>query len=129
MSTTGDERARKAQAWAAYRDAFQNFSGKVRFIQDMTATQNLDRSTVDAAMLELEKAYTAYSERRNTLAYFLLPSTARDLVRVPAPDSASYKSHVRRVAELLWEVSGRPLGTANDDWYRAEEILRSVAAA
>jgi hypothetical protein len=127
MSTTGDERTRKAQALAAYREAFKNFSEKARFIQDITATRNLDRSLVDAAMLELEKAHSVYIERRNTLAYFLSPSTARD--RVGAPDSEFYKSQVRRVAELLWEVSGRPLGTANDDWYRAEEIVRSIAAA
>jgi hypothetical protein len=127
MSTTGDERTRKAQALAAYREAFKKFSEKARFIQDITATRNLDRSLVDAAMLELEKAHSVYIERRNTLAYFLSPSTARD--RVEAPDSEFYKSQVRRVAELLWEVSGRPLGTANDDWYRAEEIVRSVAAA
>jgi hypothetical protein len=127
MSTRGDESARKAQALAAYRESFKNFSEKARFIQDMTATRNLDRSLVDAAMLELEKAHSVYVERRNTLAYFLLPSTARD--RVGAPDSKFYKSQVRRVAELLWEVSGRPPGTANDDWYRAEEIVRSVAAA
>jgi hypothetical protein len=50
-----------------------------------TATRNLDRSLVDAAMLELEKAHSVYIERRNTLAYFLSPSTARD--RVGAPDS------------------------------------------
>jgi hypothetical protein len=129
MSTIGDESSRKAQALAAYREAFKNFSEKARFMQDMTATRNLDRSLVDAAMLELEKAHTVYIERRNTLAYFLLPSTGRDRVGVPAPDSEFYKAHVRRVAELLWEVSGRPLGTANDDWHRAEEIIRSVAAA
>lgn len=129
MSTTGDESSRKAQALAAYREAFKHFSEKARFMQDMTATRNLDRSLVDAAMLELEKAHTVYIERRNTLAYFLLPSTARDRVGVPAPDSEFHKAHVRRVAELLWEVSGRPLGTANDDWHRAEEIIRSVAAA
>ena len=127
MSTTGDERTRKAQALAAYREAFKKFSEKARFIQDITATRKLDRSLVDAAMLELEKAHSVYIERRNTLAYFLSPSTARD--RVEVPDSEFYKSQVRRVAELLWEVSGRPLGTANDDWYRAEEIVRSIAAA
>jgi hypothetical protein len=127
MSTTGNEKTRKAQALAAYREAFKNFSEKARFIHEMTATRNQDRSLVDAAMLELEKANIVYIERRNTLASFLLPSTARD--RVGAPDSEFYKSQVRRVAELLWEVSGRPLGTANDDWYRAEEIVRSVAAA
>jgi len=129
MSTTTDEGTRKAQAWAPYRQAFQQFSEKARFVQDMTATQNLGQSTVDAAMLELEKAHAVYIERRNTLAYFLLPSTARDRVGVAAPDSEFYQSHVRRVAELLWEVSGRPLGTANDDWHRAEAIIRSATAA
>ena len=129
MKTTSDQRTGKVQAWAAYREAFQNFAQAARFVQDLTATQNLDRPTADAAMLVLEKAHSVYVERRNALAYFLLSAPARDLFRVPAPDAELNKSHVRRVAELLWEVSGRPLGSANDDWYRAEEIIRSVAAA
>ena len=129
MKTTGDQRTGKAEAWAAYREAFQNFSRTARFVQDLTDTENLDRSTVDAAMLALEKAHTVYVARRNALAYFLLPAPARDLFRVPAPDAEPNTSHIRRVAELLWEVSGRPLGSANDDWHRAEEIIRCAAAA
>jgi hypothetical protein len=129
MRTSDAERTQKAEAWVAYREAFKTFSERARFVQDLAWRENLDRSTVDAAMLELEKAHAVYIARRNTLAYFLVPSTAPDRVRVPAPDSEFYESHVRTVAELLWEVSGRPSGTANDDWYRAEEIIRSVAAA
>jgi hypothetical protein len=129
MKTTGEQRAGKAQAWAAYREAFQNLSRTTRVVQDLIATQNLDRSTVDAAILALEKVHTVYVERRNTLAYLLLPPPTRDLVIVPAPDPDLDKSKVRRVAALLWEVSGRPLGSANVDWHRAEEIIRSVAAA
>ena len=129
MKTTSDQRTGKVQAWAAYREAFQNFARAARFVQDLTATQNLDRPTADAAMLVLEKAHSVYVQRRNTLAYVLLPSLARELVQVPAPDADPSRSQVRRVAELLWEVSGRPTGSANDDWYRAEEIIRSVAAA
>lgn len=125
----GDYRTEKAQAWAAYRGAFQNFSRKASFVQDLIATRNPDRCTVDAAMLAMEQAHTAYVQRRNTLAYFLLTSPLRDLFRVPAPVAEPNKSDVKRIAELLWEVSGRPLGSADDDWYRAEEIIRSVAAA
>ena len=129
MKTTSDHRTGRAQAWAAYREAFREFARAARFVQDLTATENLDRHTADAAMLVLEKAHSVYVQRRNTLAYFLLPSTARELVQVPAPDAEPSKSHVRIVAELLWEVSGRPLGSATDDWHRAEEIIRCAAAA
>ena len=127
--TTNDERNGKAQAWAAYREAFQNFSRKARFVQDLIETRDLDHHTTDTALLELEKAYALYAERRNALAYLLLPLTARGLVPVTAADSEAYEVQVRRVADLIWEVSGRPPGTADDDWYRAEEIIRSVAAA
>jgi hypothetical protein len=32
--------------------------------------------------------------------------------------------HIREIAELLWECEGRREGRADEDWYRAQEILR-----
>ena len=36
---------------------------------------------------------------------------------------------VRPIAELLWESAGRPDGTADRDWRRAEEIVREAEFA
>ena len=39
------------------------------------------------------------------------------------------RDRVREIAELRWELAGKPEGTADDDWYRAEEIVRRATAA
>ena len=35
---------------------------------------------------------------------------------------------MREVAELRWELAGKPEGTDDENWYRAEEIVRRAAA-
>ena len=87
------------------------------------AASNPDRQAIDAALLQLEKARVVYNYRRDILAQQLLNS---------APVSATIQSsadRVREVAELRWELAGKPDGTADDDWYRAEEIVRLATAA
>ena len=85
---------------------------------------NPDRQSIDAALLELEKARVHYNHRRDILAQNLLSSApAAPELYVPSAE------RVRAVAELRWELAGKPEGTAEDDWYRAEEIVRRGAAA
>ncbi len=90
----------------------------------------MDQTAVDAALLELEQASIAYKSCRNALAYLLLPPSSRDFLS-EGPDDPSQlaETRVRRIAELRWEVRGRPEGTANEDWKRAEEIIQRTAAA
>ncbi len=38
------------------------------------------------------------------------------------------QTRVKDIAELLWELSGKPQGSADDDWYRAERVVRHVGA-
>jgi len=84
-------------------------------------TPSADRQAIDAALLELEKARAIYHHQRDILAQQLLNSTL--------PEPASLSDRVKEVAELRWELAGKPEGTAEDDWYRAEEIVRRAAAA
>jgi hypothetical protein len=109
-----------------YRNAFTEFAQKVRQARALMAAANPDRQAIDAALLALEKAHVIYNRYRDLLAQKLLRT-------VPAaPDSDSIRAlsdRVRAVAELRWELAGRPEGTAEDDWYRAEEIVRGSAAA
>jgi hypothetical protein len=82
------------------------------------------------ALLELEKAHWVYDRCRDALAVKLLPASMRGAFRHMEFNSAEvYEGRVRAVAQLLWESVGRPGGTADDDWNRAEEIVRRAAAA
>jgi len=36
---------------------------------------------------------------------------------------------VSEIAELRWELAGKPEGTADENWYRAEDIVRRAMAA
>jgi hypothetical protein len=54
----------------------------------------------------------------------------RGTFRCTEPNSAeAYENRVRAVAQLLWESMGRPEGTADDDWLRAEQIVHRAMAA
>ncbi|HEY2845369.1 MAG TPA: DUF2934 domain-containing protein [Bryobacteraceae bacterium] len=110
--------ASRADVWQEYRTAFEDFAQKVRNLQILGAIAGVEQKSIDRALLELEQARNLYNRRRDALAEQYLP--------VPAP--VSNRSHagvnsVKDLAALRWEISGRPDGTAEDDWYRAEEIV------
>jgi hypothetical protein len=111
----------------AYRTAFEDFSRKAERVQLLTEHPNGDRKAFETALLELEKAHLAYDEARDALLQYLIPSgQSKQQARV----SDDHHEHVPAIAELLWESAGRPTGTAEEDWQRAEAIVkRAVAAA
>ena len=56
-----------------------------------------------------------YHERRDALAAFIMSAEQRH----------PQKRDVAQLAYRLWEQAGRPPGTAESDWYRAEALLDS----
>jgi len=89
-----------------------------------------DAAAITMALLELKKAHWAYDRCRDELAVELLPASMRGTFRLMEPNSAeAYEDRVRAVARLLWESVGRPEGTSDDDWHRAEQIVRRIALA
>jgi hypothetical protein len=113
----------------AYERAFQEFSNRVRDLQRLTSHPSPDAATINVALLELEKARWVYDRWRDARALELLPAPMRNMFRRIEPNSAEiYETRVRAVARLLWDIVGRPEGTADDDWYRAEQIVRRAAA-
>ena len=107
--------------WQAYREAFDDFAQKVRQVQLLAAHPGVEQQAIDKALLELETAHALYNATRDILAEQFLPS--------PAAGQDTPHDHVHNVkhlAALRWEMSGRPEGTADDDWYRAEEIVSLV---
>jgi Protein of unknown function (DUF2934) len=114
----------------AYECAFQEFSDRVRGLQCLTLHPSPDAATIYVALLELEKAHWVYDRCRDALAVELLPASLRGKFHRIEPNSAeAYEDRVRTVARLLWETLGRPEGTADDDWHRAERIVHRATAA
>ncbi|MBV9770361.1 MAG: DUF2934 domain-containing protein [Bryobacterales bacterium] len=112
-----------------YRSAFEDFSEKAQRVQFLTQHPGGDRKAFETALLELETAHLAYNQARDVLVRSLLPTkdgTKHDHGRNYAPN---YANDVQTIAELLWESAGRPTGTAEQDWLRAEAIVKSAVAA
>ena len=121
---------RLRQAQQEYQKAFEDFAGKVQYVQTLTVQPHVDPKIVEAALLELERAHVHYDQCRDRWAKFLLPAKNRGLAVEPRPDiEHAHEDCIRIIAGLLWESAGRPEGTADEDWRKAEEIVKQAAAA
>ncbi len=111
-----------------YRSAFEDFSRKAQQVQFLTEHPTGDREAFETALLELEKAHLAYNDARDAFVRTLMPASAG---AQPNPGGASqdHSEDVQAIAELLWEGAGRPTGTAEEDWRRAEAIVKSAIAS
>jgi hypothetical protein len=112
---------------AAYRAAFQEYSAKLDALQRLMSSAAPDRGRIEAALLEVEKARVVHNSARDRLA--------REMVRPPLPPAAGVdegavdERQVRETARLLWEIAGRPDGTAERDWQRAEKLVHAAVAS
>ena len=122
------DRARQAEL--EYRKAFHEFAEKVQLVQTLTADPQVDPKRMVAALLEMERAHVHYDICRDRWAEFFLPSQKRVQANQPARDIEHSHEHcIPTIAEFLWESAGRPEGSADDDWRKAEEIVKQAAAA
>jgi len=128
MSRAYVETINKAEAWRAYKAAFHDFSECVRRLQTLTTDPHPDRTVIQDALLEVERARMIYEASRDALAQELLPPSRRASVQHEDSEEAT-NERVRDIAELLWESAGRPEGTADEDWRAAEEIIKRAGAA
>ncbi len=117
----------KREARRAYQQAFHVFSDRVRHLQSVINDPHPNRAAIEAALLEVEKARVIYDGWRDELARHLLPFKPGLLPTIDSREAVS--EHVKDIAEILWEAAGKPDGTADDDWRRAEEIVRQAVAA
>jgi hypothetical protein len=109
-----------------YRSAFEDFSRKAQRVQFLTEHPSGDRQEFETALLDLEMAHIAYDDARDALVQSLLPAGR---TQQKANHSKDHRSDVQTIAELLWQSAGRPTGTAEEDWQRAEKIVNSALAA
>jgi hypothetical protein len=80
-----------------------------------------DREGAETALAEVEKARAAYDAARDRLAQSLGSENLSSI------NVDSRRLRVRNTAHLIWEMAGRPEGTAEADWRRAEQLVRSAA--
>ncbi|MGH9646165.1 MAG: DUF2934 domain-containing protein [Bryobacteraceae bacterium] len=110
-------------AYSDYRVAFAEFADKVRQARALMAATNPDWQAIDVALLDLEKARVNYNQHRDILAQQLLSSSQ-------LPDSSEpHSGRVSEIARLRWELAGKPEGTDDENWFRAEDIVRRATAA
>ena len=106
-----------------YRNAFAEFARKTRQARALMSATNPDWQAIDAALLGMEKARVNYNHRRDMLARQLLNSSQFPEVPQPQPN------RVREIAQMRWELAGKPEGTDDENWFRAEDIVRRATAA
>ncbi|HEX4135420.1 MAG TPA: DUF2934 domain-containing protein [Bryobacteraceae bacterium] len=105
---------------AAYRATFREYSKQLDGLHSLLQG-NPAPDRIESVRLLVEKARVAHNAARDRLA--------RELVRPPLPAHAKVDdSHIRQTAQLLWEVAGRPEGSAERDWKRAEQLVRTSGA-
>ena len=124
MDPTESRNSSSTAALREYSRSFATLREEVRKIQQLSAGSAPDRSAIDAAVLEMERAWQDYRSARDNLLRQLMPANYDRLAR---PGKASMENEVRHIAELLWELEGKRDGAALDDWYRAETIVRRTS--
>lgn len=105
----------------AYRATFREYSRKLDALQRLMAGDIVDGGRIEAAVLDVEKARIAHNCARDRVA--------GELVTPSLPPAAGVsENRIRETAQLLWEMAGRPDGTAEFDWRRAEQLVNTAAA-
>jgi len=113
---------RTTSTWKSYRHAFENFRAEVGRVQSLGAASNPSREEIDNAVVRLQIASEDYRVARNVLLREMIPQEHHSTTSMN--DDIPYSERVKETAALLWELEGRPNGSALDDWYRAEAIVR-----
>lgn len=112
----------KRANWNEYRATWEAFSRRLDELQAFVETG--ERARAEEALLAVEQARLAHNAARDRLAAELSGEIAS--MEQKEMDS-SRRQRVSQTAQLLWEIAGKPHGTADSDWLRAERLVRSAA--
>ena len=133
------EKAQLANLRTAYEEAFRQWSSANRLLRalvpeplpDSTAAQDAQRRIDEdvAAYRNSRNLLTEFMSARNSRAQALSTSVATELTEDSAQEGAHSRNHsdqrsqVEHQAYRLWEWAGRPNGSADSDWCRAEQMI------
>ena len=123
---------------AEYDAAFDRLRAAHWELQSIRQQLSPDKMAEEAARQRVDQAMDVYRACRTNLADFLISnqpvgsqfrgvrSVGINRRAAGSKDSApGCRDEVRVLAHRLWEDAGRPLGSADEHWYRAEEMLHS----
>jgi hypothetical protein len=130
---------------AEYDAAFDRLRAADWELRSIRQQLSPDKMADEAARQRVDQAMGVYRACRENLADFLISRQPVGEPAVPvgsqplevwtvgidrraagSKDSApGCGDEVRVLAHCLWEDAGRPMGSAEAHWYRAEEMLRS----
>jgi hypothetical protein len=108
------------ELWSEYRVTWASFSRDLDRLQKLA--ESGQKEAAATALLEVEKSRLRHNEARDRLAERLSDQVAVGALPVPE------EHQIRRTARLLWEFSGKKENSAESDWQRAEELVRSAGA-
>jgi Protein of unknown function (DUF2934) len=112
--------------------AFRNWVAQVRVLQSVASGDAQDQGATEQARRWASEAAAVYREKRNLFVEFLIACESRVAAKAnpslgtgtDAVGSAKDRTRqVEKIARQIWEESGRPAGTAENDWLQAERIL------
>jgi hypothetical protein len=106
----------------AYRSTWLEWARQTDALQYIVESGSPDRGQVEKLLLAAECARAAHNQARDRLALAFGQAPA------PLGEPAPRDGRVRETAHLLWEFAGRPDGTAESDWQRAQSVVRTVGA-
>jgi hypothetical protein len=104
--------------YSGYLDSFRAWASEAARLQELRELA-AGSSELREAQERAKVAELAYHQSRQQLADFLISSTHPSHARL----GRELEPVVRRIAHEIWEESGRPEGTADSDWHRAEELV------
>jgi hypothetical protein len=130
---------------AEYDAAFDRLRTAVWELRSITQELSPDKIAEEAARQRVDQALSLYRECRNNLADFLALRQAAGKpavsvgsqppgVGTPGIDrraagsddgALGHRDEVQVLSYRLWEEAGRPIGSPDEHWYRAEEMLRN----
>jgi hypothetical protein len=131
--TTPDQKILLERLRADCDVAFRNWTAQVRILQSVSAADPQDLGAVEQARRWADEAAAFYREKRNLFMEFLIrsqeaagnPHALSAAGRDSEPNPKERMRKVEKLARQIWEESGRPAGTAEHDWYQAEQILNT----
>lgn len=103
--------------YSNYLDSFRVWASETAKLQEpreQAAGSEFRKAEERAKVAEL-----AYRQSRQRLADLLIASAQPSHARL----GREFEPAVRRIAHEMWEESGRPQGTADSDWHRAEDLV------
>ena len=124
MGATQTQLSSEQLLWQAYRTAFGQFKREAKRLAEIQATLAFEPSEAEKALSRVEFARMAYNDTRDSLAAYLMRADLRRVFLTLPTSSRRQQARVKSIAELLWELAGKPQGSADDDWYRAERVTR-----